>query len=327
MMNHILEIEKLKVRFWTTNLTKILLGKDPHQIIEAVSDVSLRIEQGSILGLVGESGCGKTTVARSIIGLNTPQAGSIRFAGKELVGLSQKEFKPVRRQIAMMFQDPNGSLSPRFSVKDLITEPFKIHGENGDEVNLEDEARRLLKMVGLPPESYMGRAPYQLSGGQARRVGVARALALSPKIIIADEPTAGLDVSVQGDILNLCTRITKEKNVGFLVITHNLAVIRHVSEKLAVMYLGKIVEKGNTEEIFSSPRHPYTLALLSAHSHVNPENGNKRIELKGDIPSLLKRPSGCEFHPRCPFSKKICRHEVPPLQHEDGHEYTCHFPL
>jgi peptide/nickel transport system ATP-binding protein len=224
-----------------------------------------------------------------------------------------------------MFQDPVGSLSPRLTVRSLITEPFKIH--NVSSKSQRKEADRLLEMVNLPTaigDNY----PHQLSGGQARRVGVARALALSPKLIIADEPTAGLDVSVQGEILNLMGRLREDLGVSFLIITHNLAVVRHVSDRMAIMYLGRFVEQGPTDDVYDHMRHPYTYALLSAHPNPDPDAELERVELEGEVPSLVHRPSGCEFHTRCPFARDRCRHEFPEESTaEEGHIYHCHFPV
>ena len=321
----LLEAENVRIRFRSKNRVRALIDRDSDPYIDAVCDVSLKIEQGETLALVGESGAGKTTLARSIIGLVTPQEGGIRFLGKELCGLSDSTFKPYRRDIAMMFQDPVGCLSPRITVRSLITEPFKIHSiRNRD---LDAETKRLLEMVGLS-EDFSGRYPHQLSGGQARRVGVARALALSPKLIIADEPTAGLDVSVQGEVLNLLAQLQEEQEVSFLIITHNLSVVRHVSDRMAIMYLGRFVEQGLTDEIFAHPRHPYTQALLSANPNPDPDAPKEQIVLKGEIPSLMNRPQGCEFHPRCSYMKDKCRNEFPAVSTvEPGHLLSCHFPL
>ncbi len=255
-MSALLEIENLRVRFRSLGVLRALASgvKDP--FIDAVCDVSLQVREGETLGLVGESGSGKSTIARSIMGLTPAHEGSsIRFDGEELVGLSQSEYTRHRRHVAMMFQDPVGSLSPRLTVRSLVTEPFRIHGVTGR--GLDAEAKRLLEMVGLT-EDFARRFPHQLSGGQARRVGVARALALNPKLIIADEPTAGLDVSVQGEVLNLLAQLQEELNIAILIITHNLNVVRHITDRMAIMYLGRFVEQGPTEEIFSNPRHPYT---------------------------------------------------------------------
>jgi oligopeptide/dipeptide ABC transporter ATP-binding protein len=275
--------------------------------------------------LVGESGSGKSTLARAVLGLLAIESGTISFDGKELVGLRDRAFKAIRRDVAMMFQDPIGSLSPRLTVRSLVVEPFKIHGL-GDR-DLDAEAGRLLAMVGLPAE-FGRRYPHQLSGGQARRVGVARALALSPKLIVADEPTAGLDVSVQGEILNLLGRLQAELGIAILIITHNLNVVRHITDRMAIMYLGRFVEQGPTEEIFRRPRHPYTEALLSANPEPDPDAVIDRVEIRGEVPSLMNRPRACEFHTRCIYAQERCTREAPALTLEGrDHGYTCHFPL
>jgi len=321
----LLEVENVRIRFRSKNRIQALMDRDQDPYIEAVCDVSFSLEPGETLAMVGESGAGKTTLARSIIGLATLRQGSIRFLGNELSNLSDAAFAQFRRNIAMMFQDPVGCLSPRRTVRSLILEPFKIH-RIGDK-DWKAETKRLLEMVGLS-DSFSGRYPHQLSGGQARRVGVARALALSPKLIIADEPTAGLDVSVQGEVLNLLAKLQADLGVSFLIITHNLSVVRHISDRMAIMYLGRFVEQGITDEIFYHPRHPYTHALLSANPNPDPDDPKEQVELKGEIPSLMNRPRGCEFHPRCPCVQDRCRSEAPPLETvAPGHLITCHYPI
>jgi len=323
-MTELLELKNVKIRFRSKGAVRALLDHDKDPYIDAVCGASMTIKKGRTFALVGESGAGKTTLARSIIGLVKPASGSIRYKGEPLSGLKDKAFKPLRREIAMMFQDPAGCLSPRMTVRSLITEPYKIHGIR--DIDYDREAGRLLELVGLPT-AFGGYYPYQLSGGQARRVGVARALALSPQLIIADEPTAGLDVSVQGEVLNLLLRLQNKLMISFLIITHNLAVVRHTSDHMAIMYLGRFVETGPTDEIFRRPRHPYTHALLSASPEPDPDGIKKRIYLQGEIPSLLSRPSGCEFHTRCPRADAICKERFPPLQKIGAdHEIRCYAP-
>ena len=325
MADNILTVKDLRVRFRTAGLVKALVNRIEDPFIDAVMKVSFSLGRGETFGLVGESGSGKTTLGRAIIGLVRAQEGSINYDGSELIGLGDKQYRSIRRNIAMMFQDPVASLSPRKTVRASITEPFRIHKMGV--ANLGEEARRLLDLVGLH-QGFMGAYPHQLSGGQARRVGVARALALEPKVIIADEPTAGLDVSVQGEILNLMNRLQRELGLSYLIITHNLPVVRHVSDKLAIMYLGRFVEQGTTKEIFERPAHPYTLGLLAAVPEPDPDKRRDKLELQGEIPSLMRRPSGCEFHTRCPFVQKKCL-EVAPKYEEvaPGHWASCHFPF
>ena len=324
-MTALLEISDLRVRFRSVSPVRALLRgvRDPY--IDAVCGVSLELGEGETLGLVGESGSGKSTLARAVMGLVGIDSGSVQFRGRELTAMSRREFLRMRREMAMMFQDPTGSLSPRMTVRSLITEPYRIHGRGGR--NMGKEAKRLLEMVGLS-EDFGNRYPHQLSGGQARRVGVARALALDPKLIIADEPTAGLDVSVQGEILNLLARIQADTGVAILIITHNLNVVRHITDRMAIMYLGRFVEQGRTDAIFEQPHHPYTEALLSATPEPDPDARHERIEIAGEIPSLMDRPSGCEFHPRCRYAAERCRSEPPAVSSASAeHVYTCHFPL
>ncbi len=325
MTTPLLKVDDLRVRFRTMGPLKALAKGVPDPYIDAVCGVSFDISEGETLGLVGESGSGKSTIARAIMGLVPAESGSVSFAGTDLTALSPRRFAPYRRDMAMMFQDPVGSLSPRLTVRSLITEPFRIHG-TGDR-DLDQEARRLLKMVGLN-EDFARRFPHQLSGGQARRVGVARALALNPKLIIADEPTAGLDVSVQGEILNLFARLQDELGLAILIITHNLNVVRHITDRMAIMYLGRFVEQGPTEEVFYTPRHPYTEALLSANPEPDPDAVLDRIAISGEVPSLMNRPSGCEFHTRCLYAQGKCRTEAPVLTEAgESHSFTCHYPL
>ena len=318
-MSALLEIKDVKVRFKVRSGIFTRAGS-----IEAVSGVNLSIEEGMTYGIVGESGSGKSTLARAITGLHHASEGSILYRGQELKDLPESEFRKLRREIVMMFQDPIGSLSPRLSIKSLITEPFLIQGMK--EKDLDAEAKRLLQMVGLPAE-FASRYPYQISGGQARRVGVARALALNPKLLIADEPTAGLDVSIQGEMLNLLNKLQDELGLAIMIITHNLNVVRHVTDKVGIMYLGKLVEEGNTDQVFSAPEHPYTLALLAANPEPDPDAQLMRIELQGEPPSIINRPIGCEFHTRCPFVQQSCSGEVPAWQATSkGGSHRCHFP-
>ena len=324
-MTTLLEVKDVKVRFRMGGGVLSSLGLGLGQEVEAVAGVSLTLDEGETYGIVGESGSGKTTLARAIGGLFHAQEGSIRFQGTELCGLSEAKFRPHRKHIAMMFQDPIGSLSPRLTVRSLLTEPYKIQGMK--DKDLTSEAKRLLAMVGLPAE-FASRFAYQLSGGQARRVGVARALALNPKLILADEPTAGLDVSVQGELLNLLASLQDKLGLSMIIITHNLNVVRHITDRMGIMYLGRFVEEGQTEDIFAQPQHPYTLALLAANPEPDPDAQLARIELKGEPPSLVQRPLGCEFHPRCPFVQELCKSGTAPAWAgiNARHFHRCHFP-
>lgn len=322
-MSVLLEVADLHVRYPAGGRFVAALTGRP-ATIEAVAGVSFAISQGETYALVGESGCGKTTLARAINGLVPAHDGSIRFAGQEIVGRSDAQMHLLRRQIAMVFQDPIGSLSPRLTVRSILAEPFRVHGLAGPD--LDRKINRLLDLVGLPA-TFAGRYPHQLSGGQARRVGVARALALEPRLVIADEPTAGLDVSVQGEILNLLNELQERLGIAILVITHNLNVVRHIAHRMGIMYLGRLVEEGPTAAIFSHARHPYTVALLSANPEPDPDAVLKRLEIEGEVPSLLNRPTGCEFHPRCPFMTEVCRTVAPGYSEVDaGHRFTCHHP-
>ncbi len=324
-MTDLLAIRGLRVRFRTVGFVRALVDRVADPFIDAVLDVSLAVRAGETLGLVGESGSGKTTLARAVLGLVPVHSGSITVAGRELVGLRESEYRSVRRQLGMMFQDPVASLSPRKNVRGLLIEPFHIHGIK--DVDTETEARRLLSIVGLH-EGFLAAYAHQLSGGQARRVGVARTLALKPKLILADEPTAGLDVSVQGEILNLMNELQQQFGLSYLIVTHNLPVIRHVSDRLAIMYLGRLVEQGPTRSVFARPAHPYTQALVAAVPQPDPDKRRDELELKGEIPSLRRRPSGCEFHTRCVHAQDRCRVEAPgPTPLPDGREVRCHFPL
>jgi len=297
--------------------------EDP--FVDAVLDVSLSVRPGETVGLVGESGSGKTTLGRTVLNLVNAESGSVRFEGNEIRNMPEGRFRPLRRDMAMMFQDPIGSLSPRKSVRALITEPLQIHGIT--DVDLDAEAERLAGLVRLP-KAFLSRYPHELSGGQARRVGVARALALNPKLIIADEPTAGLDVSVQGEILNLMADLQAEHGLGYLIITHNLPVVRHISDRLAIMYLGRIVEQGNAEDIFNQPSHPYTEALVRGVPQPDPDRRRTHVSISGEVPSLLQRPKGCGFHTRCPYAQPRCRTEKPVDRAlPDGRRIVCHFPL
>lgn len=324
-MSALLEVDRLQVRFRYMSTAKALLHGVRDPFIDAVCGVSFRLQAGETLGLVGESGSGKSTIARAVMGLAPIEGGSIRFQGRDLTQLDAAGRARFRRKAALMFQDPLGSLSPRLTVRALITEPFRIHGAHGRD--LDAEADRLLDMVGLGAD-FARRFPHQLSGGQARRVGVARALALEPKLLIADEPTAGLDVSVQGEVLNLLARLQDQLGIAILIITHNLNVVRHITDRMAIMYLGRFVEQGETDAIFHQPHHPYTEALLSASPTPDPEAVNARVEIKGEVPSLVERPRGCEFHPRCPYARDQCRTEAPAVSElTAGQAFTCHFPL
>ena len=324
-MPPLLEVKDLTVRFRTMGVLRQAVTGGRAPFVEAVAGVSFELEPARTLALVGESGSGKTTLGRALIGLVEPSSGRIRFDGADRPGRSASAWKRWRRQMAMMFQDPVGSLSPRLAVRALVSEPLAIHGAGSRD--LAAEAERLLALVGLPAD-FGGRFPHELSGGQARRVGVARALSLGPRLVIADEPTAGLDVSVQGEILNLMSRLQQELGLAYLLITHNLAIVRHVSDRLAVMYLGRLVETGPTDEIFARPAHPYTHALLAAQPQPDPDRRRLTVELSGEVPSLRNRPPACEFHTRCPFAQPVCREVAPELREiAPQRRVRCHFPL
>jgi oligopeptide/dipeptide ABC transporter ATP-binding protein len=296
--------------------------------LKAVNGVDLTIEQGEVLGLVGESGCGKSTIARAVMCLTKSTSGSIAMEGDVLNELSPEELKRKRPEFQMVFQDPFSSLNPRMTVYSILSEPLEYH-KLVEKSELAERVSKLLEEVGLSA-SDMGKYPHEFSGGQLQRIAIARALALRPRLIIADEPVSALDVSIRSQVLNLLVSLIKKHSLTLLFISHDLSVIRHISDRIAVMYLGKIVELGSKEQVYSNPIHPYTHALLSAVPVPDPdkERDRKRVILQGEPPSPIDPPSGCSFHPRCLYRQEKCSEQIPVLQsREDGHSVACFYPL
>jgi len=295
--------------------------------IRAVDDISFQIERGQTLGLVGESGSGKTTIARTLVRLYQPTEGSMLFAGQDLAMLQGEPLRSMRRRIQMVFQDPYASLNPRFTIGALIAEPMHIYTDRS-KPEIHERVLELLRVVGLRPE-YSDRYPHEFSGGQRQRIAVARALAINPELVIADEPVSALDVSVRAQVLNLLQQLQRQFSLTYLFVSHDLSVVRHVADRIAVMYLGKIVELADRDELYTAPQHPYTRALLSAVPIPDPqvEKQRKRTILSGDLPSPLKVPQGCRFHTRCPMAQDICREEEPLFERKKGREHyaACHF--
>jgi oligopeptide transport system ATP-binding protein len=326
MNNKLLEVKNLKKYF---NLRGGFLFQSSSGIIKAVDDISFSIKEGETFGLVGESGCGKSTTARVILRLIHQSSGSVIYNGEDIFSLNHNQMFKIRKDIQIIFQDPYASLSPRMTIGDIISEPLEIH-KIGDKSKRIKRVKELLDVVGLNPE-HLNRYPHEFSGGQRQRIGIARALALTPKLLLCDEPVSALDVSVQAQILNLLADLQKEFNLTYLFIAHDLSVVKHVSDKVGVMYLGKLVEIADSADLYSKPLHPYTMGLLSAVPIPDPdlEKQRKRIVLDGDVPSPLNPPSGCTFHPRCPIAKDICSKEIPPLKNYDKkgkeHYAACFF--
>ena len=322
----LLEVKGLRMHFPITEglVTRKVVGE-----VKAVDGIDFTVRRGETLGLVGESGCGKTTTGRCILRLERPTAGEILYDGVDIAGMERKELLALRRRIQVIFQDPYSSLNPRMKVGDILSEPMKVHGIEPNAGRRTARVRELLSVCGLNPR-FADRYPHEMSGGQRQRVGIARALALNPEFIVCDEAVSALDVSIQAQVVNLLDDLQDEFDLTYLFIAHDLAVVRHVSDRIAVMYLGKIVEVSPAEELYRRPIHPYTEALLSAVPIPDPElaSQRERIVLEGDVPSPITPPSGCRFHPRCRYATEICATEDPPLvDHGEGHVAACHHPL
>lgn len=304
------------------NLVKHFPVDNSSDVVQAVDDVSFHLTQGETLGLVGESGCGKSTVGRCLLRLIEPTSGEVLFEGKNIVGLPNKEMQLLRREMQIIFQDPYASLNPRLSIRSIVAEPLKIHGI-GNKVEQNERVADLLKKVGLDPR-YADRFPHEFSGGQRQRIGIARALALDPKLIICDEPVSALDVSVQAQVVNLLQQLQDDLGLTYLFISHGLAVVEHISDRVAVMYLGKIVEICDAAELYEDPLHPYSQALLSAIPIPDPKQKRQRIMLTGDVPTPINPPSGCRFRTRCPIAIDECASVEPQLREiKPGHFAAC----
>jgi oligopeptide transport system ATP-binding protein len=320
---HLLETKNLKMHF------PIKAGVLRHTVghVKAVDGVNLQIRRGETLGLVGESGCGKSTLARLILRLLEPTEGEVIFEGENILGYDRKQMLAVRRNMQIVFQDPYASLNPRMTVGNIVGEPLKIHKVEGDR---KQRVQELLEVVGLNPEHY-NRYPHEFSGGQRQRIGVARAIALNPKLIVCDEPVSALDVSIQAQVINLLQDLQKEFDLTYVFIAHDLSVVKHIANRVAVMYLGKIVEMADRKKLFSEPRHPYTASLLSAIPIPDPEKERERqrVVLEGDVPSPANPPQGCSFHTRCPRAQAYCVEHEPALeeQEESTHRAACFFPV
>ena len=315
----ILEVRHLKKYFV---LKKTLMGK-PISTLKAVDDVSFTIKPGETLGIVGESGCGKTTMGRTVLKLHQPTAGQIFFEGQDIAGFTPRQMRALRTKMQIVFQDPYSSLPPRSTVGDILAEPVKVHKIVPPE-QVKSYVLEIMDQCGLR-DYYYERYPHEFSGGQRQRICIARALAVAPNFIVCDEPVSALDVSIQAQIINLLKKIQEERKLTYLFISHDLSVVKHISDKIGVMYLGSMVEFGGKDKIFDNPLHPYTNALFSAVPNPNPDEKTNRILLKGDIPSPANPPKGCKFHTRCPKAMEICKHICPEYREiEDGHFVACH---
>jgi oligopeptide transport system ATP-binding protein len=316
----LLEVKNLKVHF----PVKRGMFQAAHEFVRAVDEVSFGIAPGETLGLVGESGCGKTTLGRAIVRLVEPTAGTVSLEGADITQLEGAALRAQRRKLQMIFQDPYGSLNPRMTVQDIVGEALDIHGLAENKSARQKRIAELLKAVGLDA-TYAQRYPHEFSGGQRQRIGIARALAVEPKLIVCDEPVSALDVSVQAQIINLLQDLQQQHGIAYLFIAHDLAVVEHISRRVMVMYLGKIVELAEARAIIRAPKHPYTQALISAVPVVDPDSKRQRIILPGDVPSPINPPPGCPFHPRCPIAEDQCRAQVPALREiAPGHFAACH---
>lgn len=321
MADVLLQVENLVKHF---PITQGVIVQRQVGAVRAVDGLSFQVYAGETLSLVGESGCGKSTTARLIMGLETPTSGKITFDGRDVVGLSKKGLREIRREMQIVFQDPFASLNPRMSVAQIVGEPLRIH-RSCEKDERERRVLELLERVGLD-QSYATRYPREFSGGQRQRIGVARALALNPKLIICDEPVSALDVSVQAQVINLLQDLQQERGLTYIFIAHDLGVVKHVSDRVAVMYLGRIMELAPTDTLYSDPRHPYTQALMAAIPIPDPKERKDRALLQGDVPSPINPPSGCRFHPRCSSAQQICSRTEPKLENlGNGHYCACHF--
>jgi oligopeptide transport system ATP-binding protein len=321
---NLLEVKALKMHF---PLTQGIIFQRQVGAVRAVDGIDFFVEKGETLGLVGESGCGKSTTGRAILQLYKPTSGEVKFDGVELTKLGGESMRKMRRRMQMIFQDPYASLNPRMTVGNIIGEPLEVHNLASGKAKTE-RVQELLKIVGLNPY-FTNRYPHEFSGGQRQRIGVARALAVEPEFIVADEPISALDVSIQAQVVNLLDDLQDEFGLTYIFIAHDLGVVRHVSDRIAVMYLGEIVELAGADEIYAHPHHRYTEALLSAVPVIetDPARRRARIVLKGDVPSPIEPPSGCRFHPRCPHATDVCRTQRPPLvDYGGGHVAACHHP-
>ncbi len=316
----LLEVKNLKVHF----PVKPGMFSRVHEFVKAVDDVSFAIEPGETLGLVGESGCGKTTLSRAVVRLVEPTAGSVLLNGEDITRMNGSELRARRRKFQMIFQDPYGSLNPRMTVEQIVGEALDIHQLTDSKSARQKRILELLHDVGLDPV-YAQRYSHEFSGGQRQRIGIARALAVEPELIICDEPVSALDVSVQAQIINLLQDLQQQRGMAYLFIAHDLAVVEHISQRVMVMYLGKIVETAAAKNIIREPQHPYTQALISAIPEVDPESKRQRIILPGDVPSPIHPPPGCPFHPRCPVAEERCKTNIPPLREiSSRHRAACH---